>query len=75
MSTSANINAYDEILDRARNELSYDEQLKLVNALCQIAGANGRKHSILELEGLGKHIWEGIDPDEYVRQERDAWSG
>ncbi len=25
------------------------------------------------LEGLGKEIWEGIDPLEYVRKERASW--
>jgi len=30
-------------------------------------------HSILELCGLGKELWEGIDPVEYVRAERDSW--
>lgn len=69
------MNAYDDILQRAQKELSTDEQLKLVNALCQYAGAQGRQHSILELRGLGKEIWKGIDPVEYVRQERDSWSG
>ena len=29
--------------------------------------------SILELEGLGKEIWEGIDAAEHVRRERDSW--
>ena len=29
--------------------------------------------SLLELRGLGKEIWEGIDPVEYVKQERDSW--
>ena len=29
--------------------------------------------SILELEGLGKEIWEGIDAAEYIRGERDSW--
>jgi hypothetical protein len=32
-----------------------------------------RKRSLLELRGLGKEIWEEVDPVEYVRQERDAW--
>ena len=32
-----------------------------------------RKRSLLELRGLGKEIWEGIDPVEYVKQERDSW--
>ena len=67
-------NAYDDILNRARKELSNEEQLRLVNALSQYAVAKGQ-HSIVELEGLGKHVWEGIDPDEYVRKERDAWGG
>ena len=30
--------------------------------------------SILELRGLGKRVWKGIDPAEHVRRERDAWS-
>ena len=25
------------------------------------------------LRGLHHEIWEGIDPQEYVRQEREAW--
>ena len=29
--------------------------------------------SILELRGLGKEIWEGIDAAEYIRRERDSW--
>ncbi len=34
-----------------------------------------KKHSIMELEGLGKEIWAGIDAQEYVDSERDAWNG
>lgn len=69
------INSYDEILNLAK-QLSLEEQTKLVGELSQAAGRkNGGKHSILELEGLGKEIWEGIDPDEYVAKERDSWDG
>ncbi len=25
------------------------------------------------LRGLGRDIWNGVDPGEYIRQERDAW--
>jgi hypothetical protein len=32
-------------------------------------------HSITELQGLGKDIWEGIDPEEYVEMERQSWRG
>ncbi len=30
--------------------------------------------SILELRGLGRRAWKGVDPPEHVRRERDAWS-
>ena len=29
--------------------------------------------SILDLQGLGKEHWQGIDATEHVRRERDAW--
>lgn len=32
------------------------------------------KRSLLELRGLGKEIWEGVDPDTYVRQLRNEWN-
>jgi hypothetical protein len=68
---------YDDILKRAQNELSAEEQQKLVDELSQHAGrTNGNvRHSILDLEGLGKEIWRGVDPDEFVAEERDSWDG
>ena len=35
--------------------------------------AGTKTRSILELCGLGKEIWEGIDPAEYIREERESW--
>jgi hypothetical protein len=32
-----------------------------------------KPHSILELEGLGKEIWKGIDAAKYVDEERKSW--
>ena len=29
--------------------------------------------SILELEGLGKEIWEGVDPRKYINDLRHEW--
>jgi hypothetical protein len=34
-----------------------------------------KKHSILELKGLGKETWESVDAQEYVDRERDSWDG
>jgi hypothetical protein len=30
-------------------------------------------HNILEFEGVGAEIWDGIDAQEYVNQLRDEW--
>ncbi len=29
--------------------------------------------SILELEGLGRELWEGVDPAGHVAAERESW--
>ncbi len=34
---------------------------------------NAEPDPILALVGLGKEIWKGVDPDEYVRQLREDW--
>jgi hypothetical protein len=31
------------------------------------------RHSLMELHGLGKEIWEGIDAQEYVDKLRGPW--
>jgi hypothetical protein len=32
-----------------------------------------RQRSLLELEGLGAEIWQGIDAQEYVNELRKEW--
>jgi hypothetical protein len=32
-----------------------------------------QRHSIMELHGLGAHIWEAVDPQDYVDKLRDEW--
>jgi len=32
-----------------------------------------KTESLLDLKGLGKELWEGIDAAEYIREERDSW--
>ncbi|MCW5853812.1 MAG: hypothetical protein KIT87_27340 [Anaerolineae bacterium] len=68
---------YDELLNQVQH-LTPDEQLKLLQEVAmivrrQFASKPGR--SIKELRGLGKEVWEGIDAQEYVNQERNSWAG
>lgn len=56
--------------------LSRQEQRLLFNVLqaeLDNDDDNGQRHSILELHGLGREIWQGVDPKEYVRGLREEW--
>jgi hypothetical protein len=67
--------AYNKIL-RQVQLLSYEEQLKLLEELTTLVRLHDKPvplHSILEFEGLGKEIWEGVDVQEYINQERASW--
>jgi len=68
---------YEAIL-QAIGKLSLSDQRRLLSYLTvqtHPTGASPRKHSVLELRGLGKQVWAGVDPDEYVHQERSSWDG
>jgi hypothetical protein len=71
------IDAYDDILKRAQDELTPEQQQRLSEVLSCHAGRKrgGKQYSITDLEGLGKEIWQGIGADEYVARERDSWDG
>lgn len=57
-----------ELLDlEARQELIEWIVRSLINA------PRRYKPSIMKLKGVGKGLWEGIDAQEYVNQERDSW--
>lgn len=68
-------NAYHTVLQMTR-ELPLEEQLQLLEDLVRFIRQQAslkRKHSILELEGLGKEIWEGVDVAKYIDEERNSW--
>ena len=59
-------------------ELDSQTKLRLLEklaALVRQAAGQPNIHSILELQGLGKEIWEGLDAQEYLDQERSLWDG
>jgi len=45
--------------------------MRLVDSLTM--SDDSETHSLLELEGLGAEIWEGVDVEEYINQMRDEW--
>ena len=63
----------EELLRRAKAELSAEEQTRLAEELLQSSARPNGTRSILELKGLGKEIWKGIDAAEYVENERRSW--
>ncbi len=76
---------YHEVLNQVQH-LSPDEQFQLVEDVLallrhKIAAEPQQEkapeplHSILELRGLGKEVWAGIDVDQYIEQERNSWDG
>jgi hypothetical protein len=62
---------------RGIEHLRPDEQLSLIEIItARLKKTLKRKrsrHSVMELEGLGAHIWKGIDAQQYVNKERESW--
>ena len=66
----------EEIYQQYVKPLPNSEKLRLIakvsNDLAETE-VEKPKRSLLELEGLGKEIWEGIDAQEYVNELRNEW--
>lgn len=62
---------------RGIERLRPDEQLSLIEFISARLKTNFKrkkpKHNIMELEGLGAHIWKGVDAQQYVNEERKSW--
>ncbi|NJN38810.1 MAG: hypothetical protein HC790_08900 [Acaryochloridaceae cyanobacterium CSU_3_4] len=68
---------YQDIRRQIEN-LTPDEQLRLLEELASMTRCRipvKPRYSMMDLEGLGKEIWEGLDAQEYVNQERASWNG
>lgn len=71
------MSTYQDIRRQVEN-LSQSEQLRLLEELAVMVRRRVTvkpKRSIMELEGLGKEIWHGLDAQAYVNQERASWNG
>ena len=72
----ANGSSYEDAR-RSAEALSPIDQLRLVAELAsRLSGELERRpRSLMELEGLGREIWQGLDVDDYLRRERSSWDG
>ena len=59
-------------------KLPREEQRELAAEIVRHLNApasTAARPSLLELRGLGKEVWAGVDVKDYLRQERDSWDG
>jgi hypothetical protein len=69
---------YREILNQAQL-LTTEEQLRLVEDLVanirRQSTVRPKKHSVMEFRGMAKKLWEGIDVEKFIDEERNSWDG
>lgn len=69
---------YEQILSDIQ-ALPLPEQLRLLEQAASLvrnkAASLSKTRSIMELKGMGKDIWEKIDVDKYIAEERASWNG
>jgi hypothetical protein len=61
--------------------LSAEERRELIKSLVDTLAVGDAEssspkmdtHRLVELRGLGKEIWQGIDAQDYIDQMRDEW--
>jgi plasmid stability protein len=58
---------------RARARRQHRSVAQEVVHLLEEAVKRPTSHSILELGGLGKELWRGIDAAKHVKRERHGW--
>jgi hypothetical protein len=66
---------YEQIMQMTR-QLELAEQLRLLEALTRLVrhqAAEATSHNIMELEGLGAEVWQDVDAQAYVNEERASW--
>jgi hypothetical protein len=68
----------EEIYEQHIKPLSMVDQLHLVGLIAHGLEAAvyqdvPHSRSLLDLEGLGEEIWQGIDPQAYVNELRKEW--
>jgi hypothetical protein len=68
----------EQLYEQQIKLLPAPERLRLVEIIAHDLATTAvaempRQRSLLELEGLGAEIWQGIDAQEYVNELRKEW--
>ena len=72
-----NVKNFDEALYqrlKIRAELEHRSVAQQVTRILADSLAEAPSLSLLELEGLGKELWSGINAASHVATERDSWA-
>lgn len=70
---------YEDVLNQAR-QLSAEEQLQLLEEIAamirqRVKNTQRPKHNVMEFEGMAKKLWEGVDVEKFIEEERNSWDG
>ena len=70
---------YEDVLNQVRL-LSTEEQLQLLEDIAamlrpRVKNIQRPKHNVMEFEGMAKKLWEGIDVEKFIDEERNSWDG
>lgn len=68
----------DELYEQYIKPLPPADRLRLLAVMARDLAQAGdceapRTHSLLELEGVGANLWQGVDAQAYVRELREEW--
>ena len=68
----------NELYARHIKPLGAEDRIRLIGMIARdlafaVASKQAGKRSLLELEGLGAEIWQGIDAQAYVDELRKEW--
>ena len=70
----------DELYEQQVRARPLPERLRLAQRILAEAAdaaqeSDERRHSLLELEGLGAELWGAVDAQAYVERLRQEWDG
>lgn len=70
-----NIKNFPDPLHKRLRATAKRNRRSLSQEVVQLLEEGSKRHSIMELQGVGKEFWQslGMDAAEYIRKERDAW--